>query len=149
MQNDLYRLSIKDDIVVVCGHYEGVDHRFEKYIDEKVSIGDYILSGGELAAMVIVDGINRLIDGSISKESLNQESYDNNLLEYPQYTRPLEYDDDKVPFVLTNGNHKDIEKFNKKSTLLETIKYRKDLIYKHTFTSEEIDILLELIEEKI
>ena len=147
-QKDLKRLSEYEDIVIVCGHYEGIDYRFEKYCDEKVSIGDYILTGGELASMVISDGILRLLDNSISKESLEQESFDNNLLEYPQYTRPYEYDGDAVPFVLTNGNFKDIKKHNLKMSLIETIKYRKDLLENREFSEEE-SILFKEIEDEL
>ena len=146
-QDDLIRLSKLDDIVIVCGHYEGIDYRFEKYCDEKISIGDYILTGGELASMVLTDGILRLLDNSITKESLDEESYDNGLLEYPQYTRPYEYKGDKVPEVLANGNHKDINKYKLKNALLETIKYRPDLLTNRKYSKEEIKILEELRDE--
>lgn len=146
-QIDLKRWSKLDDIVIVCGHYEGIDYRFEKYCDEKVSIGDYVLTGGELASMVISDGILRLLDNSISKESLTEESFENGLLEYPQYTRPFEYDGQEVPFVLTNGNFKDIRRYNLKMSLLETIKYRSDLLENRDFTDEEYELLKEIKDE--
>lgn len=146
-QNDFKRLSEYEDIVIVCGHYEGIDYRFEKYCDEKASIGDYILTGGELASMVISDGILRLLDNSISKESLLEESFDNGLLEYPQYTRPYEYDGDVVPFVLTNGNFKDIKRYNLKMSLKETIKHRKDLLENRDFSDEEYELLEEIKSE--
>lgn len=146
-QEDLIRFSKLDDIVIVCGHYEGIDYRFEKYCDEKVSIGDYVLTGGELASMVLTDGILRLLDNSITAESLKEESYNNSLLEYPQYTRPYEYNGDVVPEVLTNGNQKEIEKYNLKNSLKETILHRPDLLNDREFSKEEIEILEELKDE--
>ena len=149
VQEDLLRLTKYDELVIVCGHYEGIDYRIEKYCDEKVSIGDYILTGGELASMVICDGVLRLLDDSISKESLKEESFVNGLLEYPQYTRPYEYDGIKVPDELVNGNHKVIKRFNLKNSLRETIKYRPDLLEKREFSNEEKQLLLELEDEVI
>lgn len=146
-QNDLVRLSKLDEIVIICGHYEGIDSRIENYCDEKISIGDYILTGGELASMVISDGILRLLDESISSESLKEESFDNGLLEYPQFTRPFDYDGKKVPEVLVNGNHKDINRYKLKNALKETVLYRPDLLKNRDFTPEEIEILKELLNE--
>lgn len=146
-QNDLERLSKLDDIAIICGHYEGIDYRFEKYVDEKVSIGDYVLTGGELPSMVLIDGILRLLDEGISSNSLNEESYLNGLLEYPQYTRPVEYNGDKVPEVLQNGNHEEIRKYNLKMALKETLINRPDLLDKRQFTKEEKILLAEVINE--
>lgn len=146
-QDDLIRLSKYDDIVIVCGHYEGIDYRIEKYVDEKVSIGDYILTGGELASMVISDGILRLLDESINKDSLKEESYTNGLLEYPQYTRPYEYEGEQVPFVLTNGDFKKIDEYNLKMSLKETLKYRPDLLEKRELTAQEERLLEEIKNE--
>lgn len=146
-QTDLLRLLEKDEIVIVCGHYEGIDSRFEKYVDEKISIGDYILTGGELASMVVTDGLLRLIDEGINADSLKEESFNDGLLEYPQYTRPVEYDGDTVPEVLQNGNHKEIRKFNLKNSLKETMKYRPDLLNGREFSKEEKDLLEEIEEE--
>ena len=146
-QADLERLKDLDDIVIVCGHYEGIDARIEKYVDENVSIGDYILTGGELPSMVLIDGILRLLEDSISKESLKEESYTDGLLEYDQYTRPFEYDGEEVPFVLTNGNHKEIQRFNLKSSLKNTLLYRKDLLDKKKLTKEEKELLEEIKQE--
>lgn len=146
-QEDLLRLSKLDDIAIVCGHYEGIDYRFEKYMDEKISIGDYVLTGGELPSMVLIDGILRLLDESISKDSLKEESYTDGLLEYPQYTRPLEYNGDKVPEVLMNGNHKEIRRFNLKNALKETLKYRPDLLEKRQYSKEELELLGEITGE--
>ena len=146
-QEDLLRLSKLDDIAIVCGHYEGIDYRFEKYMDEKISIGDYVLTGGELPSMVLIDGILRLLDESISKDSLKEESYTDGLLEYPQYTRPVEYNGDKVPEVLMNGNHKEIRRFNLKNALKETLKYRPDLLEKRQYSKEELELLGEITDE--
>ena len=146
-QEDLKRLSKLDNIVIVCGHYEGIDHRFEKYVDEKINIGDYILTGGEIPSMVLIDGILRLLDEAINKDSLHEESYNDNLLEYPQYTRPAIYDNQKVPEVLQNGNHEQIRKYNLKMALKETLLYRPDLLEKRAFNEEENILLGELLDE--
>lgn len=140
-QKDLLRLLEKDELVIICGHYEGIDSRIEKYVDEKVSIGDYILTGGELASMVVVDGLLRLIDEGISEDSLKEESFNDGLLEYPQYTRPVEYDGESVPEVLQNGNHAEIRKFNLKNSLKETLKYRPDLLENRELSQEEKELL--------
>lgn len=143
-QKDLVNLSKKEDIVIICGHYEGIDARIENYVDQKVSIGDYVLTGGELASMVLIDGISRLLDEGISQDSLLEESYNDGLLEYPQYTRPVEYDGLKVPDVLQNGNHKEIKRFNLKNALSETLKYRPDLLKTRVYTKEEKELLEEI-----
>lgn len=147
-QKDAKRLLQYDDLMIVCGHYEGVDHRINDYIDENISIGDYILTGGELASMVVMDSIMRLIDEGISADSLKEESFDNSLLEYPQYTRPFDYKGKQVPFVLTNGNHEEIRKYNLKEAIRETHKYRKDLLEKKCFTDEEKRMYDEVIKEE-
>lgn len=146
-QEDFVRLSKMDEFVIVCGHYEGIDYRFEKYVDEKMSIGDYVLTGGELASMVITDGVLRLLDDAISDESLKEESFNNGLLEYPQYTRPTEYNGDKVPEVLQNGNHKEIRRYNLKMALKETMLNRPDLLENYEYTDEERELLTEIINE--
>ena len=146
-QKDAYRLLEKQDIMIVCGHYEGVDDRISDYVDENISIGDYVLTGGELAAMVVMDSIMRLIDEGISLDSLKEESYTDGLLEYPQYTRPFEFNGKEVPFVLTNGNHKEIRRFNLKGALKETYLYRRDLLDKRQLSDEEKQLLIEVIDE--
>ena len=102
------------NIILLCGHYEGIDERVNKYVDEQISIGDYILTGGEIGAMAISDSIIRLIDGAIAEESIVDESFENGLLEYPQYTEPYDYNGDKIPDILYSGNHQAIEKWRKK-----------------------------------
>lgn len=146
-EKDAYRLLEKEDLMIVCGHYEGVDDRISDFIDENVSIGDYVLTGGELPAMVVMDSIMRLINEGISSESLKEESYTDGLLEYPQYTRPFNFEGKEVPFVLTNGNHKEIRRFNLKGSLRETYLYRKDLLEKRDLSKEEKELLEEVINE--
>lgn len=116
-------------LILICGHYEGFDERIKKYIDEEVSIGDFVLTGGEIPAMLIIDSVSRLIEGVISKGSLETESF-SPLLEYPQYTKPQEYDDLKVPDILLSGNHQKINKWRSEKALLITQKIRPDLIKK-------------------
>lgn len=146
-EKDAYRLLEKEDLMIVCGHYEGVDDRISDFIDENVSIGDYVLTGGELPAMVVMDSIMRLINEGISSKSLKEESYTDGLLEYPQYTRPFNFEGKEVPFVLTNGNHKEIKKFNLKGSLRETYLYRRDLLEKRDLSKEEKELLQEVIDE--
>ena len=146
-QDDLIRLSKEEEILIICGHYEGIDYRIEKYVDEKISIGDYILTGGELPSMVLIDGILRLLDEGISSDSLKEESYNNSLLEYPQYTRPVEYDGERVPDVLQNGNHAEIRRYNLKAALKETLLYRPDLLENRELNKEEKELLEEIENE--
>ena len=146
-QSDLERLSKMDEFVIICGHYEGIDYRIERYADEKVSIGDYVLTGGELPSMVIVDGVLRLLDEGISSDSLKEESYTDGLLEYPQYTRPVEYNGVRVPEVLQNGNHKEIRRYNLKMALKETMLNRPDLLDKRELSEEERILISEIINE--
>lgn len=122
-------LSQYQHLIFVCGHYEGVDDRIFQLFDiEQISIGDYILTGGEIPAMVIIDSVARFVDGVISKESLDSESFSNGLLEYPQYTRPQEFNGLKVPDVLVSGNHQEVEKWRKEQSLSRTKLLRKDLL---------------------
>ena len=137
----------KEHIVIVCGHYEGFDARVETLVDDRLSIGDFILTGGELAAMVVVDSVVRLLNDAISKDSLDVESFDNNLLEYPQYTKPPVYKGMKVPDVLLSGHHKNIQRYRLKEALKDTLRYRSDLVKNHEFTKEEIELLKEIRDE--
>lgn len=116
-------------IALVCGHYEGVDARIEKYVDEVISIGDYVLTGGEIPAMAIIDSVTRLLPGVISSDSLGTESFsDSSSLEAPQYTRPDNFRGSKVPKVLLSGNHKEIEKWRAEQSAKRTKKYHKNLL---------------------
>ncbi|MCL2755976.1 MAG: tRNA (guanosine(37)-N1)-methyltransferase TrmD [Firmicutes bacterium] len=111
-QKRVTQLSQKKNLLILCGHYEGVDQRaIDLCFDETISIGEYVLTGGEIAAMVLVDAVARYVDGVITKGSLDNESHTNGMLEHPQYTRPREYRGMQVPEVLLNGNHKEIEKW--------------------------------------
>ena len=124
-------LSHKDELVFICGRYEGIDQRIiDSYVDAEISIGDYVMSSGEVAATVVIDTVYRLVDGVISHESLEEESYCDGLLEYPQYTRPVEYNGMKVPDVLLSGNHEEIRKWRLKKRLMKTLANRPDLICK-------------------
>lgn len=139
-------LSCKEHIVLICGHYEGIDNRIvENYVDMELSIGDYVLTGGEIPAMVIMDSIVRLIPGVLSsEESYIDESHYNGLLEYPQYTRPREFNGLKVPDILLSGNHERIDKWRKYQSLKNTYLKRPDLLKKRHLSKEEIDILEEI-----
>ena len=122
-------LSHKDELVFICGRYEGIDQRIiDSYVDAEISTGDYVLSSGEVAATVVIDAVYRLVDGVISHESLEEESYCDGLLEYPQYTHPYEYKGMKVPDVLLSGNHEEIRKWRLRKRLLKTMRNRPDLI---------------------
>ena len=134
-------LSEEKELILLCGHYEGIDERVNKYVDEQVSIGDYILTGGELGAMVISDSIIRLLDGAIAEESIEEESFENGLLEYPQYTEPYDFNGDKVPDILYCGNHTAINKWRQKQSLYLTKELRPDLFEKYTLTKQDIKLL--------
>lgn len=130
-QKRVQELISYEKIILLCGHYEGVDQRvIDKFIDEEISIGDYVLTGGELPAMVVTDCLARYVDGVISEGSLQEESFSEGLLEYPQYTRPQEFMGEKVPDILLSGNHGQIDKWRKEQSLLITKEKRPDLINK-------------------
>ena len=130
-QQKVFSLLSYDRLVLLCGHYEGVDQRaIDLYIDEEISIGDYVLTGGELPAMVLTDCICRYVDGVISTSSLVDESFSENLLEYPQYTRPKEYKGVSVPEVLLTGDHAKVDEWRRKEALRITKEKRPDLLRK-------------------
>ena len=139
-------LAKKEDIAIICGHYEGVDERVNNYVDEQLSIGDFVLTGGEIAAMAIADSIIRLQDGAISDISLDEESFGDNLLEYPQYTEPRNFDGHTVPDILYTGNHTAIEKYRRKESLRITREYRPDLFKKHELSKQDQKLLKEIDE---
>lgn len=139
-------LENNKDIVIICGHYEGIDERVNDYVDELVSVGDFILTGGEIGAMIISDSVIRLIDGAISEDSTKEESFENGLLEYPQYTEPYEYNGKKIPDILYSGNHQAIEKWRRKQSLKLTRKYRKDLFDKVELSKQDKKLVAELDE---
>jgi len=128
-QQMVKELATKDRILLLCGHYEGVDQRvLDLYFDTEISIGDYVLTGGELPAMVVADSVSRYIEGVISSESLTSESFSDGKLEYPQYTKPREFNGLTVPEVLLSGNHAEIAKWREEQSLILTKKLRPDLL---------------------
>ena len=134
------QLSQEERLVILCGHYEGVDQRvLDKYIDMEISVGDYVLTGGETAAMVLIDSVSRLVPGVLgSAESAGDESFSNDgLLEYPQYTRPRVFEDMEVPEVLLNGDHKKISQWRREQALLATARMRPDLLAAASITPAE------------
>lgn len=123
-----YEFSQIKHLILICGHYEGFDERIKTLVDYEASIGDYILTGGEIPAMVIIDSVVRLLDGVITKESLDSESFNNNLLDYPVYTKPAEYRGLKVPEVLLSGDHAKIESWRKEKQIEVTKLKRPDIM---------------------
>ena len=152
-QADALRLAQKDEVVLLCGRYEGVDQRIiDEYVDEELSVGDYVLSSGEVATLVLIDSVYRLIEGVISSSSLESESFVDYLLEYPQYTRPAVFRGMSVPDVLLSGHHANIEKWRHRKRIEKTYTNRPDLIEKarkiNAWTSENDRILEEFINER-
>ncbi len=137
-------LSKKEHIIIMCGHYEGIDNRILNYVDEEISVGDYVLTGGEIPALAIMDSIARLVKGVISDDSIVNESFMEGLLEYPQYTRPQVYDGHAVPEILLSGHHANIEKWKRKEALKKTYKMRPDLLDEAMLTPEDYAYLKEL-----
>lgn len=121
-------IALKKHIIILCGHYEGFDERIKSITDLELSIGDYVLTGGEIPSMVVMDSVIRLVDGVISSGSLESESFNNNLLDYPNYTKPYEYRGMKVPEVLISGHHKNIDEYRKREQLRLTKENRPDLL---------------------
>ena len=142
-------LAEKDSLILLCGHYEGVDQRaLDACVDEEISIGDYILTGGELAAMVLTDCVARFIPGVLgSAESPEEESFSDGLLEYPQYTRPRDLDGRLVPDVLLNGNHAEIRRWRRRESLAATLRFRPDLLETADLSPEDMKLLKELERE--
>ena len=146
-------LSVMPHIFVLCGHYEGIDERIiDDYIDEQISIGDYVLTGGELPALVMADAICRMLPDVLSDNvCFEEESHYNGLLEYPQYTRPANFRGKEVPAVLLSGHHANIQRWRREQSLLRTAKYRPDLIEKAkqsgSLTDEDLDYLSQIADE--
>lgn len=136
-----------DHLILLCGHYEGFDERIRSYVDMEVSLGDFVLTGGEGAALVISDAVIRLLEGVIQEDSHSDDSFENGLLEYPQYTRPIEYDGQCVPEVLLSGHHENIRKWRLKQSLKRTMQKRPDLLKGRAFTKEEKKLMKEISEE--
>ena len=125
------QLAKEDHLIILCGHYEGIDQRvLDKIVDEEISIGDYVLTGGEIPAMVLIDSVSRYVEGVLKEESIKEESFSNGLLEYPQYTRPEIFEGEKVPEILLSGHHQKIEQWRKQKSLEITKSKRPDLLEK-------------------
>lgn len=139
-------LSREDELIILCGHYEGIDERvIEELNPEEISIGDFVLTGGELGAMVIIDCVSRLVSGVLNKEeSFMNESFSDGLLEYPQYTRPPEFMGRKVPEVLLSGHHENVEKWRREQSVIATFNKRPDLLEKAELTENEKKLIKEL-----
>lgn len=128
-QNKVKELATEEHIILLCGHYEGIDQRvIDEIVDEEISIGDYVLTGGELPAMVLIDSVSRYVEGVLSKDSIKEESFTNNLLEYPQYTRPEIFHGIKVPEVLLSGHRENIKKWREEQSLKNTLQKRPNLL---------------------
>ncbi len=138
-QDIVEELATEDELMFICGHYEGIDERIiENIVTEELSIGDYVLTGGELAAMVVIDAVSRHVDGVLSNAvSMDVESFDNHLLEYPQYTRPYDYEGKTVPDVLLSGNHGKIEEYRHLESLKRTALKRPDLLKKASLSDDD------------
>lgn len=142
------KLASMDNILLICGHYEGIDERIIEFIDIEISMGDFVLTGGEIAGMTIIDSVSRLIPGVLStNECYEDESFYSGLLEYPQYTRPEEFNGKKVPEVLLSGHHENIRKWRRYQSLKITYERRPDILKKAQLTVEDKKILKEIIEK--
>lgn len=144
-QAKVKELAKMPEITLLCGHYEGVDQRvIDTMVDEQISIGDYVLTGGELPALVLADAISRMLEGVLPNDEAKElESHYNGLLEYPQYTRPYDWNGNKVPDILISGHHENIDKWKREQSLLMTAKYRPDLLQKAELTKEDKAFLSE------
>lgn len=142
-------LSKQEHLILLCGHYEGIDQRvLDKIVDEEISIGDYVLTGGELPAMVLIDSVSRYVDGVLSDESTDEESFSNGLLEYPQYTRPEIFDNVKVPDVLISGHHENIRKWRRERSLENTFKKRPEMLENIELTDKE-KVYIEKLKKEV
>lgn len=135
-------------LIIICGHYEGIDDRVLNYVDEEVSIGEYVLTGGEIAALAIIDSVARLLPGAINDLSIVEESYSDGLLEYPQFTKPAIYDGFSVPEVLISGNHKKIEEYRRYSAIKKTYLRKPELLKVANLSKEDKKILDLIIKEE-
>lgn len=149
-QSKVEELAKEKHLILLCGHYEGIDQRvIDKIVDEEISIGDYVLTGGEIPAMVLIDSVSRYVDGVLTHGSTHEESFSGSgLLEYPQYTRPEEFEGMKVPEVLQSGHHENIDKWRRKKAIETTYIKRPELLEKVQLTNEEKKYLEELKNKK-
>ena len=142
-------LSKQEHLILLCGHYEGIDQRvLDKIVDEEISIGDYVLTGGELPAMVLIDSVSRYVEGVLSDGSTDEESFSNGLLEYPQYTRPEVFNDVKVPDVLISGHHENIRKWRRERSLENTFKKRPEMLENIELTEKE-KVYIEKLKKEV
>ena len=148
-QSDAARLAGLDDLVLICGRYEGIDQRIiDEYVDEEISIGDYVLSSGELAAMVIVDAVYRLREGMIRRESVEEDSFQDGLLEHPHFTRPVEFHGRSVPDVLLSGHHEQIAAWRRREKLRKTARVRPDLLADADLCPDEVGFAEGVVQNK-
>ena len=141
-QQKVEELSKQEHLILLCGHYEGIDQRvLNTIVDEEISIGDYVLTGGELPAMVLIDSVSRYVEGVLKDDSTTEESFSQGLLEYPQYTRPEVFEEKQVPEVLRSGNHQMIDKWRREQSLKRTLEKRPDLLEKVDLSDEDKKIL--------
>ena len=148
-QEKVNELSKEKHLVLLCGHYEGIDQRvIDKIVDEEISIGDYVLTGGEIPAMVLIDSISRHVEGVLTNESLTDESFSNGLLEYPQYTRPEVFENVRVPEVLLSGHHENIRKWRREKSIENTFNKRPELLELVELTEKEKDYIKKLKDKK-
>ena len=147
-QKKVEELSKQEHLILLCGHYEGIDQRvLDKIVDEEISIGDYVLTGGELPAMVLIDSVSRYVEGVLKDDSTKEESFSQGLLEYPQYTRPEVFEGQQVPEVLLSGHHENIDKWRRKQSLKITLNKRPDLLEKIELSDEDKKVLEEIKNE--
>ena len=141
-QQKVEELSKQEHLILLCGHYEGIDQRvLDSIVDEEISIGDYVLTGGELPAMVLIDSVSRYVEGVLKDGSTTEESFSQGLLEYPQYTRPEVFEGQQVPEVLRSGNHQMVDKWRREQSLKRTLEKRPDLLEKVDLSDEDKKIL--------
>ena len=148
-QQKVEELSKQEHLILLCGHYEGIDQRvLDTIVDEEISIGDYVLTGGELPAMVLIDSVSRYVEGVLKDGSTTEESFSQGLLEYPQYTRPEVFEDQQVPEVLCSGNHQMIDKWRREQSLKKTLEKRPDLLDEVNLSDED-KMILEKIKNDV
>jgi tRNA (guanine37-N1)-methyltransferase len=140
-------LKEHEHIIIICGHYEGIDERVYHFVDDEISIGDFVLTGGEVPALAIVDAVSRLVPGVITGESVVNESFTMGLLEYPQYTRPYDFQGMVVPEILISGHHENIRKYQRYEALKKTLFRRPDLLEKIELSKEDIKMLEQIRKE--
>lgn len=148
-QEKVQELSKCEHLILLCGHYEGIDQRvIDTIVDDEISIGDYVLTGGELPAMVLIDSVSRYVEGVLKNDSTKEESFSNGLLEYPQYTRPEVFKNQQVPSVLLSGHHKNIDKWRREQSLKVTLSKRPELLDEIELSDEDKKVL-EKIENEV